>query len=89
MCDASNFGIGAAFLQTHNRAIEIKFISANSRRFTQAELRLTTLMRKCTAIIYNLTENEFLILGTKHPTVLYTNHKPKIFLFFTKIKPKP
>ena len=38
--------------------------SANSRLFTQAELRLSNLKRECTAIIYTLTEFEFLILGS-------------------------
>ena len=57
----------------------MNLISANSRLFTQAELRLSTLMRECTAIIYTLTEYEFLILGSKHPTVLFTDHKPIIF----------
>ena len=54
----------------------MKRISANYRLFTQAELRLSTLMRECTAIIYTLTENEFLILGSKYQTVLFTDHKP-------------
>ena len=80
MCDASNFGIGAALLQSHNGTNKMNLISANSRLFTQAELRLSTLMRECTAIIYTLTEYEFLILGSKHPTVLFTDHKPIIFL---------
>ena len=56
MCDASNFGIGAALLQSHNGTNEMILISANSRLFTQAELRLSTLMRECLAIIYTLTE---------------------------------
>ena len=73
MCDASNFGIGAALLQSHNGTNKMNLISANSRLFTQAELRLSTLMRECTAIIYTLTEYEFLILGSKHPTVLFTD----------------
>ena len=50
MCDASNFGIGAALLQSHNGTNKMNLISANSRLFTQAELRLSTLMRECTAI---------------------------------------
>ena len=87
MCDASNFGIGAALLQSHNGTNKMNLISANSRLFTPAELRLSTLMRECTAIIYTLTEYEPLILGSKHPTVLFTYHKPKIF-FFTQ-KPNP
>ena len=44
-------------------------------------------MRECTAIIYTLTEYEFLILGSKYPTVLFTDHKPIIFLFTQKSNP--
>ena len=44
-------------------------------------------MRECTAIIYTLTKNEFLILGSKHPTVLFTDHKPIIFRFTQKSNP--
>ena len=62
----------------------MNLISANSRLFTQAELRLSTLMRECTAIVFTLTEYEFLILGSKHPTVQFTDHKPIIFLFTKK-----
>ena len=87
MCDASNFGIGAALLQSHNGTNKRNLISANSRLFTQAELRLSALLRECTAIIYTLTEYEFLILGSKHPTVLFTDHKPIIFLFTQKSNP--
>ena len=65
----------------------MNLISENSRLFTQAELRLSTLMRECTAIIYTLTEYEFPILGSKHPTVLFTDHKPIIFLFTQKSNP--
>ena len=48
MCDASNFGIDAALLQSHNETNKKKLISANSSLFTQAEIRLSTLMH-----IYN------------------------------------
>ena len=58
----------------------MNLISANSSLFTQANFRLSTLMRECTAIIYTLTEYEFLLLGSKHPTVLFTDNKPIIFL---------
>ena len=44
-------------------------------------------MRECTAIIYTLTEYAFLILGSKHPTVLFIDHKPIIFLFTQKSYP--
>ena len=57
----------------------MNLISANSRIITQAELRLSALMRDCTAVKYKLTDYEFLILGSKHPTVLFIDHKPRIF----------
>ena len=87
ICGASNFGIGAALLQSHKGTNKMNLISANSRLFTQAKLRLSTLMRECTTIIYTLTEYEFSILGSKHPTVLFTDHKPIIFLFTQKSIP--
>ena len=87
MCDASIFGIGAALLQSHSGTNKMNLISANSRLFPQAELRLSTLLRECTAIKYTLTEYEFLILGSKHPTVLFTDHKPIIFLITQKSNP--
>ena len=87
MSDASNFGIGAALLQSHNKTSKMNLISANSRLFTQAEFRLSTLMRECTAIIYTFTAYGFLIIGSKHPIVLFTDHKPIIFLFTQKSKP--
>ena len=59
ICDALNFGIGAALLQSHCGRNKVDLVSANSRLFTQAELRLSTLMRECTAKIYTLTEYEF------------------------------
>ena len=87
MCDVSKFGIGAALLQSRNGTNKMNFISANSRLFTQAELRLSTLMRECAAITHTLAEYEFLILGSKHPTVLFTDHKPIVFVFTQKSNP--
>ena len=84
MCDAYNFGIGEALLQSHNGTNKMNFISANFKLFTQAELRISTPMGEFTAIIYTLTEDGFLILGSKHPTVLFTDHKPIILLFTQK-----
>ena len=80
MCDASNFGIGAALLQSHNGTNKMNLVSANSRLFTQAELRLSTLMRECTAIIYTLTDK------TSNSSIhrSQTNH----FSLYTKIQSK-
>ena len=80
MCNASIFGIGAALFQSHNGTNKMNLISAHSRLFRQPELRLFIHMRECTAIIYTLTEKWFLILGSKYPTVLFTDNKPIIFL---------
>ena len=38
LCDASNFGIGAALLQSQNGTNKMNLISASSRLFTQSEL---------------------------------------------------
>ena len=43
MCDASNFEIGAAILQSHKVSNKTNLISAKSIFFTQAELILSTL----------------------------------------------
>ena len=80
-------GIGAALLQPHNGSNKMNLISANFRLFTQAQLRLSTLMRECVAIIYTLTEYEFVIHESKHPTILFTDHTPIIILFTQKSNP--
>ena len=54
----------------------MKLISANSRLFKPIEMRLSTLIRECSAIIFALTEYEFLLTGSSHPIVLFTDHKP-------------
>ena len=81
------FGIVTALLQSHNGTNKMNLLSANSRIFTQAELRISTFMRECTAIQYTLTKYEFLILRSKHPTILFTDHKSIIFLFTRKSNP--
>ena len=50
-------------------------------------MRLSTLIRECSAIVFALTEYEFLLTGSSHPTVLFTDHKPIIYLFTQKNKP--
>ena len=53
--EASNTGIGAALLQQHPTENKMNLISANSRLFTPIEMRLSTLIRECSAIIFALT----------------------------------
>ena len=85
--DASKTGIGAALLQQHPTERKIRLVSANSRLFTPIEMRLSTLIRECSAIIFALKEYEFLLKGSNHPIVLFTDHKPIIYLFTQKNKP--
>ena len=84
---ASNTGIGAALLQQHPTERKLKLVSANSRLFTPLERRLSTLIRECSVIIFALTEYEFLLTGSNHPIVLFTDHNPIIYLFTQKNKP--
>ena len=68
----------------------MRLVSANSRLFTPIEMRLSTLIRECSAIIFiifALTEYEFLLTGSNHPIVFFTDHKPITYLFTQKNKP--
>ena len=85
--DASNTGIGAALLQQHPTERKLNSVSANSRLFTPIEMRLSTFIRECSATIFPLTEYEFLLTASNHPIVLFTDHKPIIYLFTRKNKP--
>ena len=50
-------------------------------------MRLSTLIRESSAIIFALTEHEFFLTGSKHPIKLFSDHKPIIYLFTQKNKP--
>ena len=86
LCDASNYGIGATLLQK-NQFGKMGLVSADSRLFSTTEHRLSAILRECSAIIYALSEYEFFIKGSKHPVILYTDHKPILSLFNQKNKP--
>ena len=51
LCNASNYGIGAALLQK-NQFGKMELVSAESHLFSTTELRLSTILRDCSAIIY-------------------------------------
>ena len=65
----------------------MELVSAISRLFSTTELRLSTILRECSAIIYALLEYEFLIQESQHPIISYADHKPILFLFTQKNKP--
>ena len=64
-----------------NQFGKMELVSANSCLFSTTDLRLSTIVRECSAILYALSEYEFFIQGSKHPIILYTDHKPILFLF--------
>ena len=64
----------------------MELVSANYRLISTTELRLPTILRECSAIIYALSEYEFFIQGSKNPIILYTDHKPILVLFTQKNK---
>ena len=70
-----------------NQFGKVELVSANSRRFSTTELRLSTILCECSTIVYALAEYEFLIQGSKHSIILYTDYKPTFFLFTQKNKP--
>ena len=46
---------------------QMELVSANSRLFSTTELRLSTILRDFSPIIYALSEYEILTQGTQHP----------------------
>ena len=65
----------------------MELVSAISRLFSTTELRLSNIVRECSAIIYALSEYEFLTQGSQHPIISYADHKLILFLFTQKNKP--
>ena len=86
LCDASNYGIGAALVQK-SRFGNKEVVSANSCLFSIKELRFSTILFKCYAIISALSEYELLIQGSQNSIILYTDQKPIPLLFTQKNKP--
>ena len=64
----------------------MELVSANSHLFSTLELRLSAILRECSAIIYAPSDYEFFIQGLQHLIILYTDHKQILFLITQKIK---
>ena len=73
--DASNTGIGAALLQQRpTTEKKMRLVSAISRLFTTIEMRLSTLIRECSAIIFALTDRSFIpLLRRTNQTTEFTD----------------
>ena len=79
LCDASS-----ALLQK-NQFENMELVSANSRLFSTAETRLSTILQECSAIIYALSEYESLFQGSKRRIILNTDHTPIVFYSHKRI----
>ena len=76
-------GLGAVLFQpTSNNKLQV--ISYNSRILITQEQKLSTYDRELCAVTFALTVYEFIIIGSKFPITLFTDHNPLLFLFTRK-----
>ena len=59
-------------------------ISYNSRILTTKEQEFSTYDRELCAISFALSQYELLIIGSKFPITIFTDHNPILFLFTRK-----
>ena len=85
MVDASAAGMGTVLAQADNNG-QMQIISYNSRLFTESEQKIAIIYRELSAIVYALEIYEFIIIGSKHPITIFTDHKPILSLFARKGK---
>jgi hypothetical protein len=81
--DASLYGIGCILIQEESKD-EKRIVSYNSRIFTPAEQKMATIHRELCGIIFALDTYEYLIIGSPFDIVVFTDHKPILFLFSKK-----
>ena len=67
----------------------MKVVSFNSRLLTTTEQRYPIMYKELMAIIFALQVYEFLIIGSEYPITIFSDHRPLVWLFSTKIKPSP
>ena len=79
--DASLISLGAVLFQP-NANNKMQVISYNSRILTTQEQKLSTYDRKLCAITFALSQYEFMVIGSKFPMTIFTDHNP-ILSFFT------
>ena len=81
--DASLIGLGAVLFQPNSQN-KMQIISYNSRILTTQEQKLSTYDRELCAITFALSQYEFIIIGSKFPITVFTDHNPILFLFTRK-----
>ena len=80
---ASLIGLGAVLFQPNSNN-EMQIISYNSRVLNTQEQKISTHDRKLCAVTFALTVYEFIIIGSKFPITLSTDHNQLLFLFTRK-----
>ena len=81
--DASLIGLGAVLFQPNSKN-KMQIISYNSRILTTQKQKLSTYDRELCAITFALSQYEFIIIGSKFPITIFTDHNPILFLFTRK-----
>ena len=81
--DASPNGLSAVLFQL-NEENKMKNISYNSRLLNPREQKHSTLDRELLGIVHALQIHEFLIIGSPHPSYVFTDHKPLLHCFTKK-----
>ena len=62
----------------------MQVISYNSRILTTQEQKLSTYDRELCAITFALSLYEFIVIGSKFPINIFTDHNPILFFFTRK-----
>ena len=86
--DASLIGLGAVLFQPNSNN-KMQVISYNSRILTTQEQKLSTYDRELCAITFALSQYEFILIGSKFPIIISTDHNPILFLFTRKCNLTP
>ena len=81
--DASLIGPGAVLFQPNSNN-KMQVTSYNSRILTTQEQKLSTYDRELCAITFALSQYEFIVIGSKFPITIFTDHTP--FFSFSSVK---
>ena len=81
--DASLIGLGAVLFQP-NTQNKMQVLSYNSRILSTQEQKLSTYDRELCAVLFALKSYEFIIIGSRFPITLFTDHNPILYLFTRK-----
>ena len=80
--DSSSIGTGSILVQEFPCGKRI--VSFNSRVFTKDEQKMSILHRELCGVISTLQTYEHFIIGSPHPTKIFCDHKPLLYLWARK-----